>query len=154
MQQQGEPSWEKLVSIRLESRGHPSNRGYFLLPRFSPLVYCNFLASFILNISEKKKQRSTFPLRRKKRIVEFAVSTFANSIRFVISSLKEERRIISVLHSVEFRIRPSYFERKKKEEEEEEEIKGKRDPPHDISSSPRSGISRESTICDPTLKER
>ena len=58
-----------------------------------------------------------------------------------------------MLHSVEFRIRPSYFERKKKEEGEEE-IKGKRDPPRDISSSPRSGISHESTICDPTLKER
>lgn len=98
----------------------PLESRLLLTRRFVLLVYWNFVASF--------RRREPF-FRR--------ISTFTNSIRFVISFyLKEEAYNIGANSAGPSR---RYFERRKKEEEE--------NPPRNISSSPRSGISRKSTIC-------
>lgn len=101
------------------------------IPRIAATPYASICAPRLLEFRSFVPSKGTsLPFFRR-------VSTFTNSIRFVISFyLKEEAYNIGANSAGPSR---RYFERRKKEEEE--------NPPRNISSSPRSGISRKSTIC-------
>lgn len=99
-------------------------------PRIAATPYASICAPRLLEFRSFVPSKGTsLPFFRR-------VSTFTNSIRFVISFyLKEEAYNIGANSAGPSR---RYFERREKEEKE--------NPPRNISSSPRSGISRKSTI--------